>query len=115
MPARDPAASPSNLFVGSQAPYGSPSSSGYSFAGLASPTNSSETPNVPIQNYGAVPKPARRKLSVDRSWQNQTMATGSNGLGLGQGDERRGSGVVPRRKPSMEWTDAPSVFSPDLI
>jgi hypothetical protein len=113
MPARDPAASPSNLFVGSQAPYGSPSSSGYSFAGLVSPTNSTETPNVPIQNYGAVPKPARRKLSVDRSWHNQTTAAGpgaaANGLGLGQAEERRGSGsgFVPRRKPSMEWTDAP--------
>jgi len=121
MPARDPAASPSNLYVGSttNAPNGSPSSSGYSFAGLVSPTNSSATPNVPIQdhqnqNYGAVPKPARRKLSVDKSWQNQTQSVTngngsgiSSGLGLGQPDERRGSGVMPRRKPSMEWTDAP--------
>lgn len=116
MPARDPTASPSNLYVGSStnAPVGSPSSSGYSFAGLVSPTNSSGTPNVPInqQNYGAVPKPARRKLSVDKSWQNQSVTNGngsgiSNGLGLGQAEERRGSGVVPRRKPSMEWTDAP--------
>jgi len=119
MPARDPAASPSNLYVGSStnAPVGSPSSSGYSFAGLVSPTNDTGTPNVPIQNqqdYGAVPKPARRKLSVDKSWQNQSATNGnangsgfSNGLGLGLTDERRGSGVVPRRKPSMEWTDAP--------
>jgi hypothetical protein len=119
MPARDPAASPSNLYVGSStnAPVGSPTSSGYSFAGLVSPTNDTGTPNVPIQsqqNYGAVPKPARRKLSIDKSWQNQSAANGnangsgiSNGLGLGHTDERRGSGVVPRRKPSMEWTDAP--------
>jgi hypothetical protein len=117
MPARDPAASPSNLYVGSStnAPVGSPSSSGYSFAGLVSPTNNSGTPNVPIQdqqNYGAVPKTARRKLSIDKSWQNQSATHGngsgiSNGLGLGHTEERRGSGVVPRRKPSMEWTDAP--------
>jgi hypothetical protein len=119
MPARDPAASPSNLYVGSStnAPVGSPTSSGYSFAGLVSPTNNTETANVPIQNqqnYGAVPKPARRKLSVDKSWSISGNANAqgnssgiSNGLGLGQPDERRGSGVVPRRKPSMEWTDAP--------
>jgi len=118
MPARDPAASPSNLYVGSStnAPVGSPTSSGYSFAGLVSPTNSSGTPNVPIHqhNYGAAPKSTRRKLSVDKNWQNQSVTNGngngsgiSNGLGLGQAEERRGSGVVPRRKPSMEWTDAP--------
>jgi hypothetical protein len=53
-------------------------------------------------------------LSIDKSWQNQSATNGnangsgiSNGLGLGHTDERRGSGVVPRRKPSMEWTDAP--------
>jgi hypothetical protein len=138
MPARDPAASPShpimspNLSVGNYA-QGSPSSSGYSFGGLVSPTNTTGTANVPIRdqpqsqpqhpNYGTgtVPKPAsgsatgaavgRRRLSIDRS--NQSHPSNGNGnstgggLGLGQPDERRGSGVNPRRKPSMEWTDAP--------
>jgi hypothetical protein len=127
MPARDPAASPSHPILSPNLPLGnyahgpgSPNSSGYSFAGLVSPTNTSGTANVPIQdqqqpgNYGAVPRPSsgsaaglgRRRLSIERGHQN-SRASNSNGLGLGQPDERRGSGFVPRRKVSMEWTDAP--------
>lgn len=139
MPARDPAASPShptlshNISITNHHGPGSPSSSGYSFASLVSPTNT--TPNVPIQQqippagvptngYGTMGVSSsrgggggvdsrRRQLSLNAERQMPQGQGNSVGVsqptgnsttsGTGVGPTRRGS--MARRKPSSDWAE----------
>ena len=128
MPARDPAASPGhptlspNISITNYHGPGSPSSSGYSFASLVSPTNTTSTPNVPIEQTPSTRVPTngygtmgssrsggRRKLSL--TTERQMPPAGNNSLGMGQpagtasvaNGGRRDS--MPRRKPSLDWAE----------